>query len=71
MRRNNVYRSRTVNQGARARAKVQVRKKASFGCAASVTVCPGSSDPIDIVTYYIKWVTTSWTHSNLGWIQPQ
>ena len=27
------------------------------------TVCPRSSDPFYIVTYYIKWVTTSWTHS--------
>ena len=27
------------------------------------TVCPGSSDPFYIVTYYIKWVTTSWTDS--------
>ena len=27
------------------------------------TVCPRSSDPIYIVSYYIKWVTTSWTHS--------
>ena len=27
------------------------------------TVCPSSSDPFHIVTYYIKWVTTSWTHS--------
>ena len=27
------------------------------------TVCPGSSDPFDIVSYYIKWVTTPWTHS--------
>ena len=25
------------------------------------TICPGSSDPFFIVTYYIKWVTTSWT----------
>ena len=25
------------------------------------TVCPGSSDPIYIVSYYIKWGTTSWT----------
>ena len=24
-------------------------------------VCPGSSDTIYIVTYYLKWVTTSWT----------
>ena len=27
------------------------------------TVCPRSSDPIYIVTYYISWVTTSWTYS--------
>ena len=27
------------------------------------TVCPGSSDPFYIVSYYIKWVTTSWTYS--------
>ena len=26
------------------------------------TVCPRSSDPFYIVTYYIKWVTTSWTY---------
>ena len=27
------------------------------------TVCLGSSDPFYIVTFYIKWVTTSWTYS--------
>ena len=27
------------------------------------TVCPGSSNPFCIVTYFIKRVTTSWTHS--------
>ena len=27
------------------------------------TICPRSSDPSYIVTYHIKWVTTSWTHS--------
>ena len=27
------------------------------------TVCPGSSGPLYIVSYYIKWVTTSWTYS--------
>ena len=27
----------------------------------SYTVCPGSSDPFYIVSYIIKWVTTSWT----------
>ena len=28
-----------------------------------VTASPRSSDPFYIVTYYIKWVTTSWTYS--------
>ena len=27
------------------------------------TVCPKSSDPFYIVSYYIKWVTTSGTYS--------
>ena len=27
------------------------------------TICPRSSDPFYVVSYYIKWVTTSWTHS--------
>ena len=27
------------------------------------TMCPRSSNPFYIVSYYIKWVTTSWTHS--------
>ena len=27
------------------------------------TVCPGSSDPFYIVTYYMKSVTTSWTYN--------
>ena len=26
---------------------------------------PGSSDPYYVVSYYIKWVTTSWTYSML------
>ena len=26
-------------------------------------VCSRSSDPFYVVTYYIKWVTTSWTYS--------
>ena len=29
----------------------------------TTTICPGSSDPFYIVTYYIKMVTTSWTQS--------
>ena len=28
------------------------------------TVCPGSIEPFYIVSYYIKWVTTSWTYSS-------
>ena len=26
------------------------------------TVCPRSSDSFYVVTYYMKWVTTSWTY---------
>ena len=29
----------------------------------NLTICPRSSDPFYIASYYIKWVTTSWTHS--------
>ena len=29
----------------------------------AVTVCPRSSDPLYIVSYYTKWATTSGTHS--------
>ena len=36
---------------------------ASVGTKRFDTICPKSSDPFYIVTYYIKWVTTSWTHS--------
>ena len=25
-------------------------------------MCPRSCDPFYIIGYYIKWVTTSWTH---------
>ena len=28
------------------------------------TICTRSSDTIYVVTYYIKWVTNSWTDSN-------
>ena len=27
------------------------------------TVCPRSSDPFYVVTYYINWVTTSWKYT--------
>ena len=35
------------------------------------TVCPRSSDPFYIVTYYIKWVTTSWTYIVKKFGQPK
>ena len=28
-----------------------------------VLICPGSSDPFYIISYYIRWDTTSWKHS--------
>ena len=28
------------------------------------TICPRSSDPFHIATYNIRWVITSWKHSN-------
>ena len=27
------------------------------------TVCPRSSDPFYTISYCVKWITTSWTHS--------
>ena len=29
-------------------------------------MCPRSSDPFYVVTYYIKWVTSSLTHSSIN-----
>ena len=29
------------------------------------TICPRSSEPFHILTYSIKWVTTSWTYTTL------
>ena len=44
------------------------RENCPWNCLAprkkTLTVCPGNSDPFNLVSYYIKWVTTSWTHSN-------
>ena len=33
------------------------------------TVCPRSRDSFNIVIYYTKWVTTSWTYSISGYIE--
>ena len=30
-----------------------------------VRTCPRCSDPFHLVSYYVKWVTTSWTHSTV------
>ena len=35
-------------------------------CCPHYTVCPGSSDPSYIVSYYTEWVTTSWTYGTEG-----
>ena len=40
-------------------------KQQGYGLSFSYTICLGSSDPFYIVTYYIKWVTTSWTYSRM------
>ena len=57
----------------RAKKKTREKKKRAFPQEKQVihyphpqtyTVCPGSSDPFYIVSWYIKWVTTAWTHSN-------
>ena len=34
------------------------------------TVCPRSSDPFPIVSYYIKCVTTSWTYCIANFFKP-
>ena len=33
------------------------------------TVCPRSSDPFYTVSYYMKWITTSWTSSSFFMVQ--
>ena len=37
----------------------------------SCTACQRSSTPLYIVTYYIKWVTTSWTDGMIIYREPQ
>ena len=32
-------------------------------CKYQITIWPRSSDSFYMVSYYIKWVNTSWTHS--------
>ena len=48
---------------AQAPEKIHLKKLHLRHPNGNTTVCPGSSDPFHIVTYYMKWVTTSWTHS--------
>ena len=50
----------------RVTSRKELKKKQKKKAQESFTVCPESSDPFYIVSYYIKWVTTSWTHSTSG-----
>ena len=47
--------------------KISAHNKSSANPAEPVCVCrnvfPRSRDPFYLVTHYIKWVTTSWTHT--------
>ena len=38
-------------------------KRGGFNNGGGGTRCPRISDPVYIVTHYIRCVTTSWTHS--------
>ena len=55
-----------LSQGVRKRTSITVDKLEPPRASTQYTVCPGSSDPFYVVTYNIKWVTTSWTHSMQG-----
>ena len=46
------------------RSPLQPRGSRHCHALSKGTICPRSSDPIYIVTYYIDWVTPSLTHSN-------
>ena len=41
-----------------------------FSCFFYFTICPKSIEPFYKVSYYIKWVTTSWTHSIFSTFSP-
>ena len=43
--------------------QTQMYDPVSGDLSIQVTICPRSSDPFNVVRYYIKSVTTSWTHS--------
>ena len=40
-----------------------------MGLKFTTTVCPRSSDPSYIGSYYMKWGTTSWTYSTYNEIE--
>ena len=50
------------NEGA-GRKKEEEKKEQVENCI--IKVCQGSPDPVYIVSYYIKWVKTSWTYSTI------
>ena len=53
-----------MTRGKCAGCSTKLKRKIKYQDLSS-TICPRSSDPSNIVTYYIKWVTTSWTDSIL------
>ena len=40
---------------------MDISDKEDIAQAFSSAICPRGIDPFYIVTYYMKWVTTSWT----------
>ena len=40
-----------------------MKREEQFSWGYINTICSGCSDPFYIVSYYMKWVFTSWTHS--------
>ena len=42
------------------------KKEITLSVRKSTTVCLRSSDSFYMVSYYIRWVTTSWTYSEIS-----
>ena len=56
------YKYHGIRRGVALTAQTYPNQGGIQGCRINCTVCPRSSDPFYIVSYYIKCVTTSWTH---------
>ena len=48
----------------KATRKDDITTKVIYRAYTANTICPRISDPFYIVSYYIEWATTSWTHSS-------